>query len=216
MVKDLDLKKTVVECDLHSKLRSLSRKLYIEYGKEERDIPSLQIAYAVLEDFENSLDHDVLRVCKNLNRSFYRRRKKVMERVEYMVRNGNCLFLTFTFTDDVLNRTNAKYRRNLVSRYLAKYECLYLANIDFGVKDEYIDKFGVSRKGTHREHYHAIILCEEVDYTDWFYMVGKKKIPYGTINGKKVRQVEDSQAIATYITKLTNHAVKSSTMSTFS
>lgn len=202
MVKDLALKKVIIECELDAKLRSLSRNVFKKYGIGER--AELDLAIDIYQQFKVDVGCDIYRVCENLNRAFYRRRKKCKQRIEYMVTTGNCIFLTFTFTDDVLQRTTSDTRRQAVRRYCSQYNCLYVGNIDFGVKDEYIDKLGVSRKGTHREHYHVVIQAEEVDYKAW---------KFGSLNGLKVRKVEDSQAIATYITKLTNHAVKSSTMS---
>lgn len=206
MVKDLKFKKIIVELGLDSKLRSLRREVYKHYGILEylNHNPDLEIALDCLSDFESSIDSDLLRVCYNLNRSFYRRRKLCSDRIKFMLENGNCLFLTFTFTDDKLDSTSFDYRRKSVARYLADYNTLYVANIDFGVKDEYVDKLGVSRKGTHREHYHAVIMCDEVDYSNW---------QFGALNGLKVRKLEDHVAIATYMNKLTNHAFKSSTLS---
>lgn len=201
MVKDLVLKKVIIECELDAKLRSLSRNVFKEYGKES--IAELDLAIDIYQQFKVDVGKEVFRVIENLNRAFYRRRKKCKERIEYMITTGNCIFLTFTFTDDVLQRTLFDSRRQAVRRFCSQYNCLYVGNIDFGVKDEYIDKLGVSRKGTHREHYHVVMQAEEVDYKAW---------KLGALNGIKVRKVEDSQAIATYITKLTNHAVKSSTM----
>ena len=214
MVKDLALKKVIIECKLDAKLRSLSRNIYKEYGKEERNMANMQIAYDQYDEFVELCGNEVIRVCKNLNRAFYKRRKKVKRRIEYMVTTGNCIFLTFTFTDDTLNSTTSDYRRKRVVKFCEKYNCLYVGNIDFGVKDEYIDKLGVSHQGTHREHYHVVIQCDEVDYSDWLKDNRcNDKVKLGTINGIKVRKVEDAQAIATYITKLSNHAIKSSTIS---
>ena len=103
-----------------------------------------------------------------------------------MLESGNCIFLTFTFTDEVLAKTNEDTRRQKVRRYLSSYNCEYVANIDFGKKNG-------------REHYHALIQCNNVDYNAF---------DYGALNGERVRSTNDFAKLAKYISKLTNHAIK--------
>ena len=100
-----------------------------------------------------------------------------------------CLFLTFTFDEIVLQKTNADTRRQKVIRYLKSYNVPYVANIDFG-------------KQNGREHYHAIIQTDNVDYSLY---------DYGALNGKKIVSTSDNVKLAKYISKLTNHAIKDTT-----
>jgi len=119
--------------------------------------------------------------------------KRLRSRIETMLLNGNCLFLTLTFNDNTLNSTTTETRRKYVRRYLKEFNCPYVANIDFGSKN-------------HREHYHAVINCNEIDLALWR--------SYGNINVQKVRNnsIELSKKrLSKYISKLSNHAIKETT-----
>ena len=118
---------------------------------------------------------------------------KIKERIEYMLLNGSCIFLTLTFNDETLNNSTSEDRRRFVRRYLKSFNCPYVANIDFGNKN-------------HREHYHAIINADCIDYSNW------RK--YGNINGERIRNrniKSDKTKLAKYICKLSNHAIKETT-----
>lgn len=103
-----------------------------------------------------------------------------------MLTRFECVFLTLTFTDKVLNSTTQETRRRYVSRWLKSKSDYYIANIDYGSENE-------------REHYHAIINCR-VD-NSW---------EYGAINFKQITN-KNEKALAKYINKLTNHAIKATT-----
>lgn len=129
-----------------------------------------------------------------INHASYKRTNRLKERVERMLLNGSCVFLTLTFTDDALANTTDKERRVAVSRFLKSHGCMYVANIDFGSKN-------------HREHYHALINTDNVNYALW-------REHYGSINGQRVRNRDiqsDKTKLAKYICKLSNHAIKETT-----
>lgn len=129
--------------------------------------------------------------CLKINNAYYKRLKRLKERVKHILTSGPSLFLTLTFNDDALERTSAEFRRIAVQRYLKQYNCLYVGNIDFGSKN-------------HREHYHALIGCGRVDSESW------KK--YGNIDFEKVRfRSECASKLSKYINKLSNHAIKETT-----
>ena len=141
---------------------------------------------------ENGLKREFLE-CFKINNASYKRTRRLKERIESMLLSGSCLFLTLTFNDTTLATTTAKERRVAVSRYLKQFNCKYVANIDFGSKN-------------HREHYHAVINCEHVDYSSWN--------KYGNINGERIRNKDirsDKTKLAKYICKLSNHAIKETT-----
>lgn len=128
----------------------------------------------------------------SLNKNRYKRVLYLRNKVSDIVLNGKAIFLTLTFTDDVLASTSVETRRKYIRRYL-KEECdKYCANIDFGSKNG-------------REHYHAIISAknDSVDLSKW---------NYGAINAQRIRTTEnDCKKTCKYIAKLTSHAVKEST-----
>lgn len=125
--------------------------------------------------------------CKRLFNAERARVGRLKKRITYML-NYNCIFLTFTFTDSVLNTYNHSTLRTYVIRTLKTFSNYYVCNVDFGKK-----------KG--RIHYHALIVADKVDYSVW---------TYGALNGKKVIK-KNSVALAKYIAKLTNHAIKETT-----
>lgn len=121
------------------------------------------------------------------------RATRLRRRIESMLLNGDCLFLTLTFNDNTLNQTSADTRRQYVRKYLKQFNCSYVANIDFG-------------KDNGREHYHAVINSSHIDLSLWR--------SYGNINVERVRNksIELSKTrLAKYISKLSNHAVKETT-----
>jgi len=121
------------------------------------------------------------------------RTKRLRNRIETILLNGDCLFLTLTFNDSTLSCTSEDTRRQYVRKYLKLFNCPYVANIDFGAKN-------------HREHYHAVIGCSSIDLSLWR--------SYGNINVQKVRNnsIElNKKRLSKYICKLSNHAIKETT-----
>lgn len=131
-------------------------------------------------------DNDSIDCALLLIDSKKRKIQKVKSKISDIVLNNNAVFITLTFTDEVLARTSATTRRRYVSRYLKSQGCDYVANIDFSPDIE-------------REHYHAVI-STRVDLKQW---------KYGFSFAEKVRcHNNDLQRVSKYITKLTAHALK--------
>ena len=108
----------------------------------------------------------------------------------------NCIFLTFTFTDDIFTTTSRETRRQYVRKFLKAYCKYYVCNIDFG-----------EEKG--REHYHAV--CVPIDSKGVPFEVWNKVKNYGNLDGAFIHTSKDYIALAKYISKLTNHAIKETT-----
>lgn len=163
-------------------IRKNENKLILHnFSDKERNsiVDKILIAYDVI-------DPCILREYDNHRKKNQRARQKI----ESIIQFGNALFLTLTFTDDVLFSTTEKTRRTYVSRFL-KENCIeYIANIDFGAKNG-------------REHYHAVVSVDnKLDYLNW---------KFGALNGLKIRKNSKPIAMAKYINKLSNHATKSTT-----
>lgn len=142
--------------------------------------------------FMNNTIKELNEVEKICNASI-QRTKRLRNRIESILLNGECLFLTLTFTDETLNSTTEETRRKYVRRYLKLFNCPYVANIDFGAKN-------------HREHYHAVIGCSNIDFSFWR--------SYGNINVQRIRNnsIElNKKRLSKYICKLSNHAIKETT-----
>ena len=173
---------TLNDYDTAKFIRKNENKLRLHnYSDDERNsiVEKILIAYDVI-------DVDVLRNYDNHRKKNQRARQKI----ESIIQFGNALFLTLTFTDDVLVSTTEKTRRTYVSRFL-KENCIeYIANIDFGAKNG-------------REHYHAVVSVDnKLDYSNW---------KFGALNGVKIRKNSNPLVMAKYINKLSNHATKSTT-----
>ena len=130
---------------------------------------------------------------ERINDASYHRVKRLKERISVMLLKP-CVFLTLTFTDEVLANTSKKTRKAYVKRFLGSLNCAYVANIDYGEENG-------------REHYHALVQAEKIDYKPWH--------KYGAIKGERVRldfdkngKCLDEVRPAKYISKLTNHAIK--------
>lgn len=135
---------------------------------------------------------------KALQVNRWKRNKRIREHLEDIISKPS-LFLTLTFTDEVLASTSQLTRRRYVSRLLGGFKVPYIANIDFGDSQDYIDDEGNARKGTNREHYHAVIQLSKIDHKKWL---------YGSIDFKRVYNSNDER-MARYLTKLQYHAIKS-------
>lgn len=134
--------------------------------------------------------------CEKLYLCELRRKRRLRERIRDLIDKGECLFVTLTFKDSTLLETNEETRRKYVRSFLKQNSVLsYLANIDFGVDDNF----------TKREHYHALVLLSDdkakIDFTLWH--------EYGGIHCERVKKRKVSAAkLSCYITKLSYHALK--------
>ena len=108
--------------------------------------------------------------------------------MEKLLNSGNCLFCTFTFSPEVLDSTSEDTRKQYVRKFLKLNGSSYIANIDYGSKNE-------------REHYHAVILSDHIAYNSW---------SYGFSFIERVKKTNSKERLSEYITKLGLHAIKES------
>ena len=148
--------------------------------------------------------------CYKMVNADTQRKKRLRQRVERIMGKGSTYFLTLTFNDDTLSKTDAKTRRTYVSRFLKSISDYYVGNVDFG-----------KLKG--REHYHAVIHSDVLDDIQYIYTKNygwicseceqfKEWSKLGFYSIKSCGKDEkDKQKLAWYVSKLTNHAVKETT-----
>lgn len=127
------------------------------------------------------------------------RKKRLKERVAKIIKSNKAQFITLTFNDTFLQRsTSEETRRKYIRRFLKEQCSDYIANIDYGE----------SQKGTHREHYHALVIpkAKQIDYSPYCAYFDKSRIYAENVrvNGKS------EISISLYINKLTNHSLKAS------
>lgn len=177
-----------------AKLHDYAVSMYLNEGIVLNSLNSDSVSLAELQNecIYNELGNVYNEIAKIENASCHRA-TRLRKRIESMLLNGECLFLTLTFNDETLNNTGADTRRQYVRKYLKQFNCPYVANIDFG-------------KENGREHYHAVINTSRIELKDW-------RI-YGNINVERVRnnRIELSKTrLSKYISKLSNHAIKETT-----
>ena len=146
------------------------------------------------ETMEKLIDQEGTEIMKEvhrINKAKWKRDKRLKDRTKSIISKGPSTFLTLTFTDSTLESTSPETRRRYVTRYLKTNCNYYVANIDFGGKNG-------------REHYHAVVSGQDLNYTDWH--------QYWAIKGEKIRlQDETDTKLGKYLSKLTNHAIKKTT-----
>lgn len=181
-------KQHVLLLELDKEERRLKRAIYEATKATEIDGDYNHISDAITAYGQaKSLNGFAWTLAQRLNYSRYKRVQRIKKRVKAIVSKGEAVFLTLTFTDEVLATTSDKTRRVYVSRYLKAATPVYVANKDYG-----------KEKG--REHYHAIV-SGSVDLAPWRC--------YGSINAKRVRNRDlDLVRTSKYVAKLTHHAIK--------
>lgn len=143
--------------------------------------------YQYFVDLISHFNEDFIHECYLIFEAHRQKTKRLRKRIEKLLEK-RCIFITFTFTDDVLANTNELTRRRYISRELRTLNVPYVANIDFGSLNE-------------REHYHAIA------QTDW---LDRSSYDLGVVYVERILN-NNSTAMAKYINKLVNHAKKETT-----
>lgn len=185
-------KAEVLALDLHKEVAKASRQNFVQGDRTL--LSHLEAIYGV----------ERVKVARNINLANWKRKNRVQDKIGDMVRLGFCQFLTLTFRDDVLSSTSKETRRQYVRKFLKRNCAVYVANIDFGDdghKRTYKDAQGVERVSTAREHYHALVVGDSIDYKAWH--------KYGALKAEKVRDTEkDAEKVSKYVAKLSAHAMK--------
>lgn len=170
-------------------------KYIIELEPHEEFI-RLYEKYSCYSNNMHILERDLLLEDIELIKKYYSRRSSKVSRLKKRIKKmfvKDCVFLTLTFRDDVLSSCSSDTRRTYVRRFLKSFGVPYVANIDFGLNDEF----------THREHYHAVLQKDKIPLNCW---------SYGISHVEKIRCDSCSSAkLSQYIVKITNHAYKDST-----
>lgn len=142
----------------------------------------------------NEFNPYLLDECIRIRNADKQRKRRLRSRIQsYFDEAETVVFVSLEF-NDFLERSSSDYRRKVVRDFLASFAESYCANIDFG-----------KRNG--REHYHALVTCRVPKERLFFWREN-----YGSINCKLVhKDIEDKARLASYIAKLTNHAMKNTT-----
>lgn len=196
---DYKYKSRILKTDLCKRINAIDKKTYLNNCEGIVQDNELDNAYF---DLLLQYDYKDVEEARKINKASFYRVRRLKNRITDMLTNGHCIFATFNFSDDVLNSTTQETRRQYVRKYLKQFNCMYVANIDFGSDKEYIDRKGQVRVGTNREHYHALICIDKLPL-NWSY-------GYQFLEHVRVRKSSDVK-LSKYISKLTNHAIKETT-----
>lgn len=191
---DYKLKADVISLNLHKQISAIDRADYLL--ATEGIIPSFNTD----ERYTNLVfQHGFKKIkeARKINVAAYRRIDRLKKRILDYLSNEHSVFLTLTFSDEVLESTNEQTRRKYVARFLKSLSKQYVANIDYGVDDKY----------TKREHYHAVVVgnIHKSDLKWWHDNCG-----FTFIESIRLRNRTETK-LAKYVSKLTNHAIKIST-----
>ena len=176
-------KSTVLKKDVVSLMKSVSR---VERDLVLHDhVDNYQLRKWLYNQFGSC---DVLESIR-IDDAFKHKTRRLQKRILKILNTDNlCCFITFTFDDLHLKNNNDNSKRQAVRRWLKKYCNDYVANVDYGEKNG-------------RIHYHAVVnLIDTINHSSW---------PYGALNFKRIVK-KDDKALALYVNKLTNHALKES------
>lgn len=173
--------------------------LYANYSKfmSEKYGTELNKKFELYLGVENTLTPFEEKCCIQIFNADRQRTRRLRQKIENKLVNSQCLFLTLTFEDKVLQNTSNSTRRTYIRRYLKDVLKVPfgVANKDFGDKEK-------NSESKEREHYHAIIESEDIDLSTY---------PYGFIYAERIKDISNPLLLAKYVNKLTNHAYKDST-----
>lgn len=141
--------------------------------------------------------------CERIRKCQKEQREKVQNHLEFLFNKSryHLFFVTFSFSNETLDKTTAKTRKRIIRRLLSNADD-YIINIDYGYKNL-------------REHYHCVIALKKDSYGSSKNKYGYEKISLlddyklGNYDLERIRTGnEDMIKIARYIAKLTMHSIK--------
>lgn len=176
---DYEYKSKVMQSGSLELLNNLSSKLFKKTCNQQFVDDSLDYLFKNYSIFN-------LKESLRINNAKTQRVTRLKRRIQKIC-SERAYFLTLTFRDDVLDTTEESTRRQYVRRELNKISTDFVANIDFGSKND-------------REHYHAVVRADYLDYNFW---------PYGIMYAEVINPIDEyNLVLAKYVSKLTNHAIK--------
>lgn len=176
-------RQSLIDCGAVKQFEKARRKSFFEGDRSD------------LDELEDDLGLEMVNTCRKISKARFERVKRCKVRIKGIVFDGDAVFLTLTFNDDILASTSQETRRRYVTRLLKRYCAKYVANIDFG-------------KLNGREHYHAIVECDSENAEKLKKAWGDK---CGFADFRKIGSKEDDLKKTTkYINKLNAHCFKDS------
>lgn len=137
----------------------------------------------------SGLSNDERKKLFNKAHSVTQRKYNLRLRINYLLKNVNCMFVTFTLDNEHVNNSLPTIRK-YITRLLKSMNCYYVGNVDYG-------------HTTERLHFHFVVGSDDKEFIKSHYKIGFCDIKM--INNK------NSYKLANYIDKIVNHGLKDST-----
>lgn len=211
----VELKQELLNNKTYWKFTQFLRADYLAHKSydEEYQVIKAQMNLDEVSEMLCDISPAEFKACQQIYNNSRKKVKTLKKHIRNWMKKGNVYFLTLTFTDDILSSTLPKTRRDYVLRFLGSLDCYYAANIDF------------SDSG--REHYHAVI-CTGIELSASIIQVNEKNVVRYSIQDQwearagflhcqgpicSDEDFGDSERLAKYVAKLSNHALKASALS---
>lgn len=159
------------------------------YDLSEEEIYILNYKYNLLSDSDKKLYDKKI---NNIRLRKYRLRK----RIDFLLKNYDCSFVTFTLNDEHIN-IDCHILRTRICEILRDLGCYFIGNIDFGSEHE-------------RLHFHFIVGKQGIKKILKERYASEKGLNYGFVDYKNITN-KNSYRLSNYIDKLVNHSLKVST-----
>lgn len=158
--------------------------------------------YGQLDTSLFDIPRNDLIICERIRRCYKEQREKVENHIMYLFNKSayDLYFVTFTFSDETMYKTNEDTRKRTIRRILTNCDD-YIVNIDYGKENE-------------RVHYHSVVAIQKGTYQTRIINRHIKlsfldSYTLGNYDVKVIRRTEKSKKkIPRYIAKLTMHSVK--------
>lgn len=195
-MKNRELKQELIENGKYDKYRKTRRQLFEANIEDPENVLNSLLTLHKYTDEE-------LKESEKIRKNTQQQRRKIRKHMNYLFNRNDfdLYFLTFTFSDDTMSKTNANTRKQKVRKTATKADD-FILNIDYGSETE-------------REHYHAIIALYKSRKEE--YKPDGKHIKlkcfdsynYGFYKAKKIRRgKKDLDKLSDYEAKLTEHSLK--------
>ena len=177
-------------------LRFMAKKQYFLFCKVKGYYCPYNISQRENDVFEMEFNgnYDTYKLYKNKASSIAVRKWRLKLRIDYMINNFKCMFVTLTINDDNINR-KVRYLKDYCTQMLKSMNCFYVGNVDYGSENE-------------RLHFHFVVASDDKEFIKNNYKIGFSDV--------RVITSKNAYRLSNYVDKLTLHAIKQETKNRYS
>lgn len=178
-----------MDINYNERLHFASKYLFYAYCMKNNYKCPISISNTEKNYYFGDLSSEEKRRLLNKAKALQKRKANLKKRIKFMLLNNECLFCTFTLSDDYINN-DLKTLKKYITRLLNDLECFYVGNVDFG-------------ENTDRLHFHFVVASDNKKFIKENYKMGFCDL--------KIITNKNSYKLANYIDKVVNHGLKDST-----